>query len=83
MMQKVAGREERGIMNSLTETALDMATQDIKFNRLFFKRRTTLAEAREIFDMCLKVARMVDEREKEREERQVITMRPANKSGYT
>lgn len=54
-------------MNSLTKTALDMTTQDIKFNRLFFKQRTTLAEAREIFDMCLKVARMVEEREKERE----------------
>lgn len=68
-------------MNSLTETALDMTTQDIKFNRLFFGQRTTLTEAREIFDMCLKVAKMVGERENQREERQVIAMRPANNAG--
>ena len=52
-------------MNSLTKTALDMATQDIKFNRIFFGRRTTLAEVREIYDMCLKVAKMVEKRENE------------------
>lgn len=43
-------------MNNLTKIALDMATQDIKFNRLTFGKRTTVAEAREIYLLCWNVA---------------------------
>lgn len=44
-------------MTNLTKTALSMATQDIKFNRLFFGKRTTLAEVRRIYDMCVIAAK--------------------------
>jgi hypothetical protein len=50
-------------MTNLTKTALSMTTADIRANRLPFHTRTTLADAREIFLQCLRVARRVDERE--------------------
>jgi hypothetical protein len=37
------------------KTALDMATLDIKANRYYFKKRTSLAEAVRISGICLKV----------------------------
>ena len=48
-------------MTNLAKTALSMATQDIKANRLFFRQRTTLAEVRRIYDMCVIAARRVEE----------------------
>ena len=50
-------------MTNLTETALSMATQDIKFNRLMFGKRTTLDDVREIFKLCVAVAKKVEARE--------------------
>jgi hypothetical protein len=50
-------------MTNLTKTALDMATADIRANRLPFRTRTTLADAREIFLQCLRVAKWVQVRE--------------------
>jgi hypothetical protein len=38
-------------MNNLLKIALDMTTQDIKANRIFFGKYTTAAEVCEIF--CL------------------------------
>jgi hypothetical protein len=50
-------------MTNLTKTALSMATQDIKFNRLLFGKRTTLADVRRIYELCIAVARKVEARE--------------------
>ena len=47
-------------MTNLAKRALSMATQDIKANRLFFGQRTTLAEVRRIYDMCVIAARRVE-----------------------
>jgi hypothetical protein len=40
-----------------------MTTADIRANRLPFRTRTTLADAREIYLQCLKVAKKVEVRE--------------------
>ena len=47
-------------MTNLAKTALSMATQDIKANRLFFRQRTTLADVHRIYDMCVIAAKRVE-----------------------
>jgi hypothetical protein len=46
--------------DNLIKTALDMATQDIKANRLAFGKRTTLSEAMQIIELCLVTATKVE-----------------------
>jgi hypothetical protein len=53
-------------MTNLAKIALSMTTQDIKYNRLYFGSKTTLADVRRIYEMCLSVATKVQEREMER-----------------
>ncbi|MDP4179065.1 MAG: hypothetical protein Q8900_12090 [Bacillota bacterium] len=40
------------LSDSLFKHSLDMATKDIKFNRIAFKKRTTLKQAIEITAIC-------------------------------
>ena len=56
-------RKQYPVSDELIETALDMATQDIKFNRIFFGKKTTLPEVLRIFGLCLKTAKKVDAEE--------------------
>jgi len=47
--------------DKLIKTALDMATQNIKANRLAFGKKTTLPEAMKIIGLCLVTATKVDQ----------------------
>jgi hypothetical protein len=42
------------------EMALDMATDDIKFNRISFGKRTSLSKALEIIISCVNVAQKIE-----------------------
>jgi len=53
-------RKQYTVSDELIETALDIATQDIKFNRIFFHRKTTLPEVLRIFGLCLKTAKRLE-----------------------
>jgi hypothetical protein len=59
-MLKEIIRKRYPISENLIDTALDMATQDIKFNRIFFHRRTTLPEVLRIIELCIVAVKRLD-----------------------
>ena len=60
IMLKEIIRKRYPVSDKLIEITLDAATQDIKFNRIFFHRRTTLPEVLRIVELCLVTAKRLD-----------------------